>query len=200
MAAPNYQASDFLSALQALLPRGLAWPRDPSSVMGQVMAGLAPTWARHTEQNNNLLVDAFPPTAVQLLPEWEAALGLPDPCAGPAPTIAQRQAQVVARFAGSGGQSVPYFINYALMLGYSVTVTEYVASRVGQSRVGQSNSRMGQQWSFAWQINAPLITVTQSRTGSARAGDPLASWGNAVLQCEISEVAPAHTMVIFAYS
>lgn len=200
MAAPNYQASDFLTALQALMPRGLAWPRDPASVMGQVMLGLAPTWARHTERNNNLLVDAFPATAVELLPEWESALGLPDPCAGPAPTVAQRQSQVVARFAGSGGQSVPYFVQYAALLGYTVTVTEYVASRVGQSRVGQPISRMGQQWSFVWQINAPLNTVTQSRVGSARAGDPLASWGNAVLQCEINEVVPAHTILIFAYS
>lgn len=200
MSAPNYQASDFLTALQALMPRGLAWPRDPTSVMAQVEAGLAPTWQRHTEQNNNLLVDAFPSTSVQLLPEWEAALGLPDPCAGPAPTIAARQAQVVARFAGSGGQSVPYFIQYAALLGYTVTVTEYVASRVGQSRVGQSISRLGPQWSFAWQINAPLNTVTQSRAGYARAGEPLASWGNEVLECEISELIPAHTTIIFAYS
>jgi uncharacterized protein YmfQ (DUF2313 family) len=200
MAAPDYQASDFLTALQALMPRGLAWPRDPTSVMAQVEAGLSPTWQRHTEQNNNLLIDAFPATAVQLLPEWEATLGLPDPCAGPAPTIAARQAQVVARFAGSGGQSVPYYINYAKLLGYTVTVTEYVASRVGQSRVGQSVSRMGYAWSFAWQINASLNTIAQSRVGSARAGEPLASWGNAVLQCEINQVIPAHTTIIFAYS
>lgn len=200
MAAPNYQASDFASALHALMPRGLAWPRDPASVMGQVIAGLSPTWAAHTARNNNLLVDAFPATAVELLPEWEAALGLPDPCAGPAPTIAQRQAQVVARFAGSGGQSVPYFIQYAALLGYTVTVTEYVAARVGQSRVGQPIFRMGSQWSFVWQINAPLNTITRSRAGSARVGDPLASWGNAVLQCELNEVNPAHTILIFAYT
>ncbi|ASW00130.1 YmfQ family protein [Paraburkholderia aromaticivorans] len=200
MAAPNYQASDFLKAIQALMPRGLAWPRDPTSVMAQAMSGLSPTWARHTARNNNLLVDAFPKTAVELLPEWESALGLPDPCAGPAPTVAQRQAQVVARFAGSGGQSVPYFIQYAALLGYTVTVTEYVSARVGQSRVGQPVFRLGPQWSFVWQINAPLNTITQSKVGTARAGDPLASWGNAVLQCELNEVIPAHTILIFAYT
>lgn len=198
MAAPNYQASDFLSALQALMPRGLVWPRDPTAAMAQAMAGLSPMWARHTERNNNLLVDAFPATAVELLLEWEAALGLPDPCSGAEPTIAARQAQVVARFAGSGGQSVPYFIRYAQLLGYAITVTEFAPARVGQSRMGQPLN--GPDWAFAWQINAPLNTVIRSFIGSARAGDPLASWGNAVLECELRALSPAHTIPIFAYS
>lgn len=198
MAAPNYQSSDFLSALQALMPRGLVWPRDPTSVMAQVMAGLAPTWARHTERNNNLLVDAFPATAVELLPEWESALGLPDPCAGVAPTVSARQAQVVARFAGSGGQSAAYYIAYAAILGYTITITEFAPARAGQLRAGQPLN--GAAWAFAWRINAPLNTVVKAKVGSARAGDPLASWGNAVLQCELSEIAPAHTILIFAYS
>lgn len=197
MAAPNYRASDFLTALQALMPRGLAWSRDPTSVMGQVMAGLAPEWARHTQQNNNLLIDAFPSTSVQLLPQWEAALGLPDPCAGASPTLAGRQSQVVARFAGSGGQSVPYFIGYAKSLGYTVTVTEYTPFRVGQQRMG---CQLGtQDWAFTWQINAPAETVTYFSMGQAYMGQALESWGNAVLQCELSEIKPAHTVLIFTY-
>lgn len=179
------------------MPRGKAWPRDASSVMAQVMSGLSPTWARHTARNNNLLVDAFPATAVELLTEWEAALGLPDPCAGSAPTIAARQQQVVARFAGSGGQSAAYYIAYAALLGYTVTITEFAPARVGQSSMGQPLN--GPAWAFAWQITAPLNTLVQSRVGSARAGDPLASWGNAVLQCELSAIVPAHTITIFAY-
>jgi uncharacterized protein YmfQ (DUF2313 family) len=198
MAAPNYQASDFLSVIHALMPRGLAWPKDPLSVMGQVMSGLSQVWQRHVEQNNNLLIDAFPATAVELLPEWEAALGLPDPCAGVAPTVAARQQQVVARFAGSGGQSAAYYIAYAAILGYTITITQFAPARVGQSRVGQPLN--GPAWAFAWRINAPLNTVVQSRVGISRMGDPLASWGNAVLQCEISEIVPAHTIPIFAYS
>jgi uncharacterized protein YmfQ (DUF2313 family) len=197
MAAPNYQASDFLKAIQALMPRGLAWPRDPTSVMGQAMSGLSPTWARHTARNNNLLIDAFPATADELLPEWEAALGLPDPCAGVAPTLQARQAQVVARFASSGGQSIPYFINYAKNLGYTVTVTEFTPFRVGQQRMG---AQLGlQDWAFTWQINSALNTVTYFRTGLSSAGEPLAAWGNAVLQCELSAIKPAHTYLNFAY-
>jgi uncharacterized protein YmfQ (DUF2313 family) len=197
MSAPNYQASDFLTVLQALMPRGLAWPRDPSSVMTQVLAGLSPTWQRHTEQNNNLLVDAFPATAVQLLPEWEAALGLPDPCAGASPTLQGRQAQVVARFAGSGGQSIPYFVQYAQTLGYAITVTEFTPFRMGQQTMGCQLG--GPDWAFTWQTNAPLNTLTSFRMGLSAMGEPLESWGNAVLQCELNEIKPAHTYLNFAY-
>lgn len=197
MSAPQYQASDFQSALQALMPRGLAWPRDPTAVMAQVLNALSPTWARHTQANNGLLIDAFPATAVQLLTEWESTLGLPDPCAGASPTLQGRQAQVVARLAGSGGQSVPYFISYAAALGYTVTITEYTPFRMGQQAMG---AQLGtQDWAFAWQINASINTFTNFRTGLSGMGEPLVSWGNAVLQCELSEVRPAHTVLIFAY-
>lgn len=198
MAAPNYSAADYLSAMQALMPRGRVWPREPDAVMTQVLSGLSQSFARHTERSNYLLVDAFPATAVELLPEWEATLGLPDPCAGPSPTVAARQAQVVARLTNSGGQSPAYFVRYAGLLGYTITITEFAPARVGQSRVGQPLN--GNDWAFAWRINAPLNTISQSRVGIARAGEPLASWGNAVLECEIRELVPAHTIPIFAYA
>lgn len=197
MAAPNYQPSDFLSASHALLPRGRVWPRDPTSVMAQVLAGLSPTWARHTARNNNLLVDAFPATAVELLPEWESALGLPDPCAGEAPTLQGRQAQVVARFAGSGGQSLPYFTQYAKTLGYMVTVTEFTPFRMGQQRMG---CQLGtQDWAFTWRVNAPTDTITYFSAGQSYMGQALENWGNAVLECELREIAPAHCILNFAY-
>jgi len=198
MGAPDYQASDFLSALQSLMPRGLAWPRDSASVMAQVEAGLAPTWVRLVQQDNNLLVDAFPSTSVQLLPEWEAALGLPDPCAGVSPTIQLRQKQVVARFAGSGGQSIPYFTQYAGLLGYAVTVTEFAPFRFGQNTFG--TPLYGAPWAFAWQVNAPTFSLERFRFGVDAFGEPLAYWNNNVLQCELQSCAPAHTILLFDYS
>lgn len=197
MAAPNYSASDFASAIHALMPRGLVWPRDATAVMAQVINGLAPTWARHTKANNELLVDAFPATSVELLPEWEATLGLPDPCAGASPTLQGRQQQVVARLTNSGGQSVPYFIGYAKALGYTVTVTEFTPFRVGQQRMGSPVAN--QDWAFTWQINSALNTVSYFRTGQSYVSQALASWGNAVLQCELTAIKPAHTYLNFAY-
>jgi Uncharacterized protein conserved in bacteria len=197
MSAPNYSAADYLSAMQALMPRGRVWPKDADATQTQVLSGLVQVYARNTARANNLLVDAFPATSVELLPEWEQTLGLPDPCAGEAPTLQGRQAQVIARFAGSGGQSAAYFIAYAAKLGYAVTITPFTPFRVGQQSMG---CQLGtQDWAFTWRINSAAQTVTYFSMGQSYMGQPLASWGNAVLECELREIAPAHTILNIAY-
>ena len=197
MRAPSFTVADIAAAFLKLLPTGEVWPRESDSVLSQVFTALAPTYQRQAARSANLLVDAFPATTVELLPEWEATLGLPDPCAGTSPTIQQRQAQVVARFAARGGQSVPYFVNFAKNLGFTVTIAQYAPFRVGANRAGQA--LYGQPWSHAWAVIAPLNTVTFFRTGEDAVGEPLASWGNAVLQCEIQRVAPAQSIPIFQF-
>ncbi|HDR9093385.1 TPA: DUF2313 domain-containing protein [Burkholderia vietnamiensis] len=197
MRAPNYSASDFESALNALMPRGLAWPRDPKSVMGKVIASLSPVWSRHVAANNYLLVDAFPATTFELLPEWEATLGLPDPCAGPAPTLQQRRAQVVARLANSGGQSIAYFVDFARSLGYSITIENHSPARAGLSRCGDPCN--AESWAHAWTVVVPENTITRARAGQSTAGEPLATWGNSVLECEFNALSPAHTILKFSY-
>lgn len=198
MPAPNYSAADYLFALQALLPRGRVWPRDPDAVQTKVLTGLAQVYARTNASANQLLVEALPSTTFQLLPEWEATMGLPDPCAGVSPTIQGRRSQVVARFTGVGGQSVAYMVGFAKRLGYTVTVQQYAPARVGQGRVGQRLN--GPAWAHAWSINSALNTVVRSRVGTAAAGEPLASWSNAVLECELKSIAPAHTTLFFTYT
>src|SRR5579883_2631705 len=118
MGAPLLLAADFLAALQALMPRGRVWPQDPDATETAVLSGLAKAYERQTARANALLVDAFPATTFELLPEWEETLGLPDPCIGDSPTIEQRVGQVVARFAQAGGQSVAFFTAYAEALGF----------------------------------------------------------------------------------
>lgn len=178
MSAPAYTNADFLAALQKLMPPGRVWPRDPAAVQTAFLSGLAPSFQRSAAAANQLLADAFPATANGIpLPNWEATLGLPDPCAGPAPSLPQRQAQVLARFVGLGGSSVPFFTQYAATLGYTITITEYTPYTV-KSPV---NAPMcGPQWAHAWLVNAPA--------GS-----------NTVLQCEFETLAPAHTVVGFNF-
>lgn len=197
MAAPIFTAANFLSAIQSLLPRGVVWPRDQDAVQTQALTGLAPTYERSTARANYLLSDAFPATTYELLPEWEETLGLPDPCAGAAPSIQARRAQVVARFANSGGQSAAYFTQFVANLGYDISVENFGPARCGLARCGDLD--YGESWAFAWSVDVPLNTVTQARAGASAAGDPLASWGNDVLQCELEAVKPAHTVILFKY-
>lgn len=197
MPAPNFLAVDFAQALQRLLPPGRAWQRLRETVQFLVMMGLAPVYERNTARANNLLVDAFPSTTIELLPEWEETLGLPDPCAGQAPTLAARQAQVLARFASEGGQSRAFYIAYARQLGYEIEIRDYAPFRAGHSSVGQPLA--GADWYFAWAIVSALYTVNYFRAGVGSAGEPLAYWSNAVLECELEKVKPAHTILIFIY-
>jgi uncharacterized protein YmfQ (DUF2313 family) len=193
MRAPAILAADFLAAFQRLLPRGPVWPRDPDAIQTQALAALMPTYERQTARSNNLLVDAFPPSTLELLPEWEETLGLPDPCQGPSATIQQRRAQVVARFAARGGQSVAYFIQYALNLGFPITITQFAPSRFGQPF---GLPFYGVAWAFAWQVNAALVNFHQFAFGSDAFGEPFEYFGNAVLRCELERVQPAHTTLI----
>jgi len=194
---PAWTAGDLLSAFQQLLPRGRAWPREPAAVQTQTLATLMPTFQRLTARAANLLVDAFPSTTVELLPEWQATLGLPDPCAGPSPALAQEQAQVVARFIAGGGQSIAYFTAFAATLGYDITITQFAPFRVGVSTVG--SPLYGDAWAFAWQVNAPNVTVDFFVVGNSQIGSPLQAFTNTVLECELARLSPAHTTVIFNF-
>lgn len=197
MAAPQYRAADFKHALQALLPHGRVWPRTEDNIQSKVAAGITKIYERSTDRANQLLVDAFPATTYELLPEWESSLGLPDPCQGLDASVEGRRNQVVARYVAEGGQSVPYFIKFAADLGYVITITEYAPFRCG-GRCG--TPLYGDDWAHVWQVNAPTFTINYFRTGISGAGEYLASWGNTVLQCELQKLKPAHTILIFSYT
>lgn len=198
MSAPQYSAADFLRAIQSLMPRGRVWPRSPEAVQTKVLAGLTKGYERQTLRCGQLLVDAYPETTFELLPEWEETLGLPDPCAGIAPTVAARRAQVVARLKAQGGQSVAYYIAFAAALGYTITITQYVPARAGVLRAGQPLN--GNDWAHAWKVTSPTFTIHYAQAGILSAGEPLSYWGDTVLTCELSAIKPAHSVLMFSSS
>jgi uncharacterized protein YmfQ (DUF2313 family) len=190
-------AADYLWQFQRLLPRGRIWHRGWGTLQAQDLLTLMPTWVRLHARAENLLVDAFPCTTVELMPEWEETLGLPDPCTGELPTLQQRQQAICAKFAARGGQSVQYFIDLAESLGYTVTIKQFAPFRAGINRAG--DPAYSAEWGFAWAIIGPIATVTYFRADVSTAGEPLAAWGNELLECTIREYAPAHTIPIFEY-
>lgn len=187
MAAPQYSAADYQRALQALMPQGKVWPRDPDAVQAKVLAGLAVSYERQNQRANNLLADAFPATAVELLPEWEATFGLPLGAAGPNPLTAARQALVLVRFIGSLGVSVADLTQYAALLGYSIAIATSAPFRCGQSHCGQHLG--GEEQMFGLLI-----------TASATPQMPFGTYGPAVLQEELVRVAPPFAALSFKFT
>ncbi|KPA90597.1 hypothetical protein PF66_02658 [Pseudomonas asplenii] len=130
--------------------------------------------------------------------DWERVLALPDPCLiGAQQTTRQRIQAVVSKLSGRGGQSKAFFITLAKSLGYDVTITTFRPARAGVARAG--DALYGGDWNFAWRVNAPAVTVSQAVAGLAAAGDPLAAWGNKSLECRLSQMKPAESILLFGY-
>lgn len=193
-----YAVSDYTRALQALMPVGLAWPKTPDAVQTAVLRALADSFQRNDREAICLLKGAFPKTATLMLAEWEATMGLPDPCsAGENNSITKRQAAVVGKLLSTGGQSVAYFTLLARTLGYDIRITQYRQACAGMSVCGDALN--GEEWPFTWLVTAPETTINYARAGKTWCGDPLRSWGNKQLECRINALAPSHTIVLFGY-
>ena len=196
MPLPIATATDYLWQFQRLLPRGRVWQRGWGTVQAADLLTLMPTWARLHTRAGEVIAETFPCTvAAEMLPEWEATLGLPD-CEALG-TIQQRQAAVCAKFSMRGGQSIQYFIDLAAANGFTITITTYSAFRVDMNRV--EDPLYDSAWDYAWMVTSPAETVVYFRTDVSLVEEPLASWGNAQLECLIEKYAPAHTIPMFEY-
>ena len=132
------------------------------------------------------------------LADWERVLALPDPClVGVPQSVRQRVQAVVSKLQARDGQSRSFFIALAKTLGYDITITTFRPARAGIARAG--DHLYGGDWDFAWRVNAPAVTVNYAVAGLTAAGDPLASWGNKVLECRLSQMKPAESTLLFGY-
>lgn len=195
--ALGFSRSDYAQALLSLLPRGRVWPKFDEATQAAVARGLAGIYEQSDIDAVQLIAEAFPPTTSQLLEEWEATLGLPDPCAGEDQSVADRLNQVVARFTNAGGQSIATLIAYAAALGFDITIGEDAPFRMGESVMGDHLG--GDDWMLAWQIQAPLSTIHYFVMGEGAMGDALQTFGNTLLECELTGLGPLHTFLTFVY-
>jgi uncharacterized protein YmfQ (DUF2313 family) len=132
---------DYAVALRGLLPQGQAWPRDEESALVKVIKGLTRIWEDFELRASHLLEqESDPRFTVELLPDWERAWGLPDPCYEAPQTIAERQLALIMRMTVLGSQSRAFFIGIAAQLGYTITISEYRTFVVGIDRVGDNRS------------------------------------------------------------
>ncbi|MBU1041582.1 MAG: DUF2313 domain-containing protein [Proteobacteria bacterium] len=130
------------------------------------------------------------------LADWERVLGLPDGCAGGlSQTMAERIAAAMSKMRERGGQSRAYFIGVAAALGYAVTIEEHDAFTC---ETPCDQPLHDEDWRYAWTVRAPETTIREFSCDSC-CTDPLASWGNALLECVINRLKPAHTHVIYSY-
>lgn len=166
-------AGDWLAQLQALLPSGLAWPRDPDATLTAVLRGWAVELAQ-VELDAKTHLDALLPDSAQTtyLVDWERVLG-----------VYGREA-VLAQLAARGGADKAYFIALASRLGRTVTQIQdnLVGKRGGMFANSPCNNGLHQfNDAFLWR-------VTLEGAGPAPA-----------LEALFKRLKPAHTAVEFIY-
>lgn len=197
-------AADYAGQMRQLLPTGAAWSMPADSNFGQLIAALAEEFARIDARAGRLIDEADPRTSLELLPDWERVLGLPDACFAAPDNVSERRAALRQKITGLGGQSRRYFTELAARLGYYITITEHRPARVGM-RLGDGLN--GTDWAHAWTVHVePFegdLPDEQSFFAQARIGDEigvrLRGFGAIDLECAIRRAAPAHTIVLFAY-
>lgn len=198
MSVANLGEGDFLAALRALLPRGLAWPQEDDGVCGRTLSGLSAAFATlHARVGDLSERESDPAQASELLAAWERAYGLPDPCVGDGQTQQERRAALVARIGASGGQSIAYYTGVAAALGYAITIQEFRPFRADRST---ADSRVNDDpWPFTWRVNAPALTVIYFRADSSTAEEPIERASDQALECVLTRIKPAHTEIEFVY-
>lgn len=173
------RARDYRDMLLALAPPGPALPADPDSTWGRLLDALAQELARVDEGGARLLTESDPRQSVEMLPDWERVLDLPDGCLPVGTSLQERQAAVVARLTLAGDQSRAAYVALAATLGYEVTIEEFRPFVAGLSRCGEELAG-GHHVRCIWR-------VTVVNPPEALAED---------LACILGRLAPAHTVVI----
>jgi uncharacterized protein YmfQ (DUF2313 family) len=132
---------DYVEAFNNLLPTGLAWPRQATTTLQKVVAGLAGIWGSTVESLIELLLtkESDPRSTVILLPEWERAWGLPDKCLAEPLTIHDRQLALVNKMTLKGAQSREFFEQVAANIGYTdIHIREWAPFMCGISMCGDT--------------------------------------------------------------
>jgi uncharacterized protein YmfQ (DUF2313 family) len=157
--------------------------------MPDLLSGFAQELARADTVAASLVDERDTRYTDELLEEHEQDLGIPDSCLELGATARERRAAVHAKFVAIGGQNKWYFIQAALGLGYTVTITEFTPAWARLARAGDPCGP--QENIFHWRVN-----VT--------AKEDLDNPGSYVyffdhpqeLECLLNKLKPAHTVLI----
>jgi len=209
--------ADYAAKFLELLPQGLAWPKeDIGSIISRTVYGLCSYWGFVDGRAADLLeIESDPRKTIELLPDWERAWGLPDPCFAAPQTVEMRRRILVLWMTWMGGQSRQYFTELMAWLGYTIEIQEFAPFMCGISQVGDTRSREDAaagkhfRWyigppeqRFYWTIEVGQVGLNWFRAASGQAGV------NHHLEFSIPEEAacllqrwkPAHTELIPDFS
>ncbi|WP_200286523.1 YmfQ family protein [Pantoea ananatis] len=182
--------------LGALLPRGPAW--DASDPM---LLGCAPVLSRTHARGDALMLEIDPRSVTELIDRYESISGLPDSCT-PAgmQTLQQRRQRLDAKVNLAGGINEAFYRAQLDALGYpKATITRYPKSSFTCNSVC-TDSLYSDEWRYYWRVNIPASAQISPMTCISNCTDSIRTWGETIVECVLSKLAPSHTYVIFLYT
>jgi len=189
--------ADYAAQIVQLLPRGKAWQGE---LLQQLVQAFAAECARVDAQGVVLVTEAFPQTTNQCLPDWERVAGIPSavwPAVVPSSNISQRQRNLVAKLSAQGGQSIPYLISVATLMGYTISsITDCYSPFTCKSNC--NDLLYGEAWAFTFTVNVSALPAgeTVAFDGSL---PMLRQYSNARIEAVINSLQPAQTVSLFTY-
>lgn len=199
MAELGRSDDEYYLALKKLLPKGPAWELDNNCFFMKMLELASLEFARIDADIKKLIDESDPRTASVTLAEWFYQWDIPDECLKllGEEDLALYQKVLVTKIS-SQGYTFEELINLlAIQLGYSnVNVKTYdvftVASRVNEAI-----------YSDLWQSTVKAIMADGTPIipfrVTSRVNERLNTWGNALWECLVKSLAPAHCNIIFQY-
>ena len=194
-------ASEYVGMLKELLPHGVAWPRgDSTSLYALMFEVWGAELARVDARTRALITEDDPRFAIETFQEWLDEWGLPDDCirAWSDANDSTLRKLLLWKIQTVGSQNWQFFVDLAGMFGYVITIDEFNRHSV-RSRTSDVLSE--EMWPHTWRVNV-LAAQGSAMTYHEVTGDakePLAWWGDSLIECLIKRYAPAHCTLIFAY-
>jgi len=185
--------------LVALMPQGDCWQIESDSNLGKLLRAFADELASIDARAEVLLREMLPSMVNEMLGEYEVQVGLPDACQSLADTTQERRANMARKFTSEGGATRAYFTAVAEALGYQVIIIDTTSWRAGVLFEGVEITQ--QEWNFVWEVYVADTNAYNSvfKAGQGTAGMALATWQNALLECVLNALKPAHTFIVFSY-
>ena len=193
-------ADDYLKMLQALLPKGRAWDRDPDSVLSNMLYAFSEELSRLETRSVDMLTETSTLYTTELIGEHEADFGIPDECVKKASTLARRRELVHTRLIAQGGQDVNYYETLATSLGRILYIVQFVPFWCGLEVAGDPCG--GQKIIFYWAAVFGYHNgfVDWFEVGEECAGDPLGEMPMvSQLICMLEKHRPAQTVVLYYF-
>jgi hypothetical protein len=179
--------TSYLSALQQLLPRGIAWTRATAAHLTDLLTVFATELSLFKNSAMDLLPESSVKTTTQLIDEWEDAFGIPNS----SDAIQTRRDRVNAKQNAQGGQSVNYFYRVLSSLGYNIypsTTDPHIRIETGLGSLGFRADISQADIDVVQDEDSGVLLHTMRITGTSVESDTF-------LQALMTDIGPAHVAI-----